>query len=85
MKLIKIVAVYINITKVKETNDSVIYDFGDGNKLIGKVLLKKSSGKIQLLEINQPDRQDFYFFRVTRKLLQHHQNGEYPEVTCYAA
>lgn len=78
-------AIFIEMIKIEETDNSVVYAFGDGARLFGKVFLDKTSGEVKLLEIEQSKRQDFYFPRVARKLLQHHKNEEYPGATYYAA
>jgi len=78
-------AIYIQIVKELEDAASVIYSFGPTEELIGKVLLSKITGETELIEIDSPSREPFYVSRVKRALKHHHDSGEYPDKTCYAA
>jgi hypothetical protein len=81
------VAVYMEIRKALETETEVIYDFlPDADETrTGKLIIEKQSGEIKELEPILNDNQKFYFSRAVRKVLLHHEKGQYPDQTCWAS
>lgn len=78
-------AIYIQLLKLEEDNGGAVYGFGEGDGLLGKVFLDKASGEVTLIEQSLPARENFFLPRVRRALARHHERGEYPGETCYAA
>lgn len=80
-------AIYIQINRVEEDTAGAVYEFGPVERIIGRVLLDKKTGKIELIDIEpeQADRTAFFVSRVRRKLTEHFARNELPERTCYAA
>ncbi len=78
-------AIYIQINKLEDLGDAVVYEFGPSEGIVGKVAIEKLSGEVVFVEIDASHRQEFYLPRVQRALSRHFQRGEFPERTCYAA
>ena len=78
-------AIYIQILKREEDDSGAIYGFGEGDELLGHVFLDKASGEVTLIEQSLPARENFFFPRVRSALARHHEKGEYPRETHYAA
>ncbi len=78
-------AIYIQILKLDEDAGGVLYGFGEGDGLPGKVFLDKASGEVALIEQSLPGRENFFVPRVRRVLVRLHEKDEYPPETCYAA
>ena len=80
-------AVYIQIKKISETDTEAVYEYlpeGDQDR-VGILLIDKGSGKITELKPSAGDENGFYSGRVARKLSEHRDQGQYPEVTCWAS
>ncbi len=78
-------AIYIQIRKLEENESGVTYAFGPSEGLIGKVMLTKATGQVELIEIDDPRKAGLFVPRVARALAKHHAQGDYPVKTCYAA
>ena len=78
-------AIYIQILKLEEDDGSAIYGFGEGDGLLGVVSFDKATGEVTLIEQSLPARERFFISRVRRVLSKHHELGEHPRETCYAA
>jgi hypothetical protein len=78
-------AIYIQIRKTAEDDDSVTYEFGPSDRIVGSVRVDRSSGQFSLISIDEESRQEFYFPRVCRALERHLKDGAFPLTTCYAA
>ncbi len=80
-------AVYIQIRKISETETEVVYEYlpDADEKRAGKLVIEKLSGEIKQLKSGMQEDKKFHFSRAARKVLLHHQKGEYPDNTCWAS
>lgn len=80
-------AILIQINMVAEFPDSLIYEFGPVEEIIGRVSLNKSDGQVELFDMVPGAKNciDSYLSRVAIVLARHHASGEYPERTDYRA
>lgn len=80
-------AFYLQIKKIGETNRVAIYEFSsspeDGK--FGQLRIHKSSGDIEEIQPHPLDEAKKLYARAARKVFLHHQNGDYPEITCWAS
>jgi hypothetical protein len=81
------VAIYIQINKLADLGDAVVYQFGPAEGIIGKVAVVKATGEVTPLDLDAAGRsaQQFYLPRVQRVLYRHFQCGEFPDRTHYTA
>jgi hypothetical protein len=79
------VAIYIQINKLEDIGDAVIYEFGPSEGIIGRVAVLKATGEVTLLDAVGESAQQFYLPRVRHALSRHFDRGEFPDRTCYAA
>jgi len=78
-------AIYIEIEKLKERNDSVQYRFGLIDKSSGILSINKNSGEISLLEPLPNENGDNHFARAAYKIKTHWKDGNLPDRTCWAS
>lgn len=78
-------AIYIQINKVEDLGDPIVYEFGPSEAIIGKVAIQKATGDVVLIEIDSDQREQLDLPRVRRALLRHYQRGAFPDRTCFAA
>ncbi len=78
-------ATQIDLKKLDEDDDGVIYAFGQPGEIVGTARLDKASGKVELLELESGRDEDFYLPRVRLVLEDHHRHGEFPSTTTYTA
>ena len=76
-------AIYIQMRKREEDQTGAIYEFGPSDCIIGTVFIARATREVSLLQIDDPQKEEFYLSRV-RRVLQR-ETGEFPESTCYAA
>ena len=80
-------AIYIQINRLEDMGDALVYEFGPSEGIIGKVAVLKATGEVIPLDLDavaEPARQ-FYLPRVQRVLHHHFQSGDFPDRTCYTA
>ena len=80
-------AIYIQLNKIEEDASGAIYEFGPAEQIAGRVVVDKSDGSVDLLEIdpNFAAREMFYLPRIRRVFAQHAAENNYPDKTFYAA
>lgn len=80
-------AIYIQIRKISETETEAVYEFPpDADvKCAGTLVITKLSGEIKRVKAGVKDDKKFHFSRAARRVLLHHQKGEYPDHTCWAS
>ncbi|MCA9120558.1 MAG: hypothetical protein H6822_13990 [Planctomycetaceae bacterium] len=80
-------AIYIQLNKIEEDAAGAIYEFGPVERIIGQVVVDKSDGAVELLEIDAEyaARQSFYLPRIRRVFIRHAEENDFPDKTCYAA
>ncbi len=78
-------AIYIEIEKVKDVNDSVEYKFGLLNDNYGVLTINKTSGEVIMLEPMESDKKKNHFARAAHKVKQHWKEGKLPNKTCWAS
>ena len=62
-------AIYIQINKIEEFDDGVVYEFGPIDQIIGQVILYFDTGQVELFDI----------------LPSYQQTGKYPDKIYYVA
>jgi len=77
-------AICVVLRKESETERDAVYLFGPDEGCLGKVMIDKRTGEIQVLEPIPGDRTTFYSSRAARRLEQHFKKGEFPDETMYA-
>jgi hypothetical protein len=79
--------VYIEIQKISETAAEAVYEYIPefDKSRAGRLVIDKRSGKVKELESGHAGSSNSHFVRAASKILRHHQNGEYPEHTCWAS
>ena len=77
-------AIYIPIRKISESADTVIYEYGKDDKLLGEIRLNKTTGEMELIG-NSTDLDQFASSRAMRKLYLHWRENEFPDQTSWAA
>jgi len=76
-------AIYIQIRKKDEDQSGATYEFGSSEFIIGTVFVARATREVSLLQIDDPQKEEFYLSRVRRALQR--ETGKFPESTCYAA
>jgi hypothetical protein len=82
-----VMAVYILIQKVADTEAEAVFDFfpaGDKAKQ-GRLKLDKTSSKVSEVIQCPADPDAILFNRAAWKVLSHHLKAEYPQETCWAS
>jgi SAM-dependent methyltransferase len=69
----------IQLQKLEEDDDSVLYEFGTADEILGQVVLEKPSGKIYLISGHEHYErlEEGLMAKLRRLLLRHRQAGEY--------
>ena len=72
------------IKKTDESTDWVKYAFGNPPyKVLGNVILYKETGEIELLDLKN-SRSKYALKFVMRRLEEHYEQHEFPEITGYS-
>jgi len=77
-------AICVLLRKESETEQEAVYLFGPDEGRLGKLMIDKRTGEIDVLEPIPGDQTTFYSSRAARRLEQHFKNGEFPDETMYA-
>jgi len=78
-------AVYLDIKKASEKDDSVTYSYSTVDGRSGEFTIDKASGEIQILRLADGDDDEHLFRRAAHKITKHCREGELPELTCWAS
>ena len=78
-------ALYIQITKVSDSDMEATYEFGPTDELTGTMKIDKMTGKVTVVLEVGGDSNDIYAPRVARTLIQHWNSDEYPDRTRWAS
>lgn len=78
-------ACYIEITKIKETDKYVQYQFSNSKDNSGVMNIDKQSGDITIVEEAPNDINGLLSERAARALIRHWRKGDYPDKTCWAS
>lgn len=78
-------AFYLDIRKLEENTEYVIYEFGDNDSEVGKLCIQKADGGVKELQSAPGDNSGRRFQRAASKVIEHWKNGEYPTGTCWAS
>ncbi|XCN73569.1 MAG: hypothetical protein Q3M24_02110 [Candidatus Electrothrix aestuarii] len=76
----------VGIQKTDETDEWVKYAFGGPpTRIIGNVIIYKSDGQVNLIDIEHDKYRKYILPAVVKALIRHHEKGEYPDNTGYHA
>ena len=75
----------IDIKKESENTEEVLYLFSTPEGDFGKVSIHKKTGECFVIEAPAWDKDDALAGRVSIKLSQYWEKGEYPDITCWAS
>lgn len=78
-------ALYVLIQKKAEDASFTDYEFGPSEDRLGVLRLSKESGEISVITEVPGDSKQLYSLPAQRKILQHWQDGECPDRTCWAS
>jgi hypothetical protein len=83
----KSMAIYIQLNKIEEDGTGAIYEFGPVERIVGHVVVDKSDGAVELLDIDAEyaAREAFYLPRIRRVFIRHVEENDFPNRTWYAA
>jgi hypothetical protein len=74
----------VGILKTDEADEWVKYAFGGPpTRILGHVIIYKSDGHIDLIDIEHDKYKKHILPAVVKALFEHHKKGEYPESTSY--
>jgi hypothetical protein len=79
------VALYIDIRRVADSLTEAEYDYTGPDGELGRLLINKHDGQIELLQQAIGDDRGQYWNRAARKLVRHWADGDLPEHTCWAS
>jgi len=74
-------ALTMAVEKVEDTPTHCVYAFGGPDTTVGRARLDKSSGDVELLELNESDdapSEQFYLAHLVPRLHDYHDRGSYP-------
>jgi len=69
------------VEKVEDAPGHCVYAFGSPEAFVGRARLDKSSGDVELLELNETDdgpSEQFYLAHLVPRLHDYHDRGTYP-------
>lgn len=79
-------SISVGIQKTDETDEWAKYAFGGPPaRVLGNVIIYKSDGRIDLLDIEHDKYKKYILPVVVKALFDHYKNGEYPDTTGYNA
>lgn len=78
-------AVQIDLRKLDENDEAAIYAFGPPGEIVGTARIEKTTGRVEMLELQSGRDEDFFLPRVRLVLEDHHRAEEYPLTTSYSA
>ncbi len=78
-------AFYVLIHKQTEDQQRVVYAFGPDEYAVGQLELAKGSGEVRELQPAPVPQPQHYFIRASVKVRQHWQQGDFPNITCWAS
>lgn len=71
-------AIYVKGKKIEETQDFVIYAYGDNpDNLIGRIKIMLNCSKIEALVPLEGEKHPFLAIAITGKILSFHKNNGY--------
>ncbi len=78
-------AIYIEIEKLKERENTVQYKFSLLNECSGILSINKDSGDVTLIEPLPNKHGENHFARAAYKVKKHWKEGNLPDKTCWAS
>ena len=78
-------AIYVEIRKESESDTDCTYRYLAADGTVGRVKVSKTDGKTEPVEIADGDQDQRRFMLVSRKLLLHFREGNFPDETCWAS
>lgn len=78
-------AIYVEIRKERESDSDCIYRYLAADGTVGRVRVSKVDGGTEPIEIAPGDQDQRRYLLVSRKLLLHFREGNFPAETCWAS
>jgi hypothetical protein len=78
-------AVYLDIKKSAETDQSVEYTYSTTDEHKGRFIIDRQSGETNLLECAEGESEESLYQRASFKIKKAWKAGKLPEFTCWAS
>lgn len=78
----------MSVEKVEDTPDHCVYTFGTPDAVIGRVRLHKSSGDVELIQLDgggDVPNEQFYLAHLVPRLQDYHDRDAYPDTERWEA
>lgn len=74
-------ALAIHLERIDDNPERCTYSFGSAERTVGRIVLDKASGDVEVLELNEtvePPGGPFYLAQVVPRLHRYHERDSYP-------